>query len=238
MSDLSPRARELIGKARESEQPSPADFERNLAALRARLGSAPPTNDNPPSPRGGPGAPVARGLTPWVSGAAVGLGLAVAIGFLALSQSSQERGESPHERAPLPAAPSTPAPANQRPEPTAPSEPLPLRDVEPAKQPRAPSTTPREPSVNATDRLAEEVRLLAQATSALSKGQAALSLRHLEEHQRLFPKGALSLERRAAKARALCLLGRTGEAEKELERLDSGSVQATRASEFCRSLKK
>jgi hypothetical protein len=84
-----------------------------------------------------------------------------------------------------------------------------------------------------TDRLAQEVALLSRATSELRAGHAAQALKALAEHQRKFPAGALSEDRRAAKAQALCLLGRVVQGRAELARLPAQSPAAARAAQVC-----
>jgi hypothetical protein len=91
------------------------------------------------------------------------------------------------------------------------------------------------PVLRARDRLAEEVALLSRATKALRAGRAAEALRALDEHQSKFPRGALSEERRAAKAEALCSLGRVREGRAELGRLAPQSPAAARAKQVCDS---
>jgi hypothetical protein len=58
-------------------------------------------------------------------------------------------------------------------------------------------------------------------------------LKTLDEYQRRFPKGQLTEERRAARAQALCALGRRSEAEGELARLAPQSLAAARAKQVC-----
>jgi hypothetical protein len=80
------------------------------------------------------------------------------------------------------------------------------------------------------------VAILSRAASALHAGRAASALKAIDEHQRKFPQGLLSEERRAARAQALCLLGRRGEAELELQRLVKNSPQSpntARVKEVC-----
>jgi hypothetical protein len=93
------------------------------------------------------------------------------------------------------------------------------------------------PSPNAVlprrDRLALEVALLSRATSALSSGRFADALNALNQHQREFPNGLLSEERRAAKAQALCSLGRVAEGRSQLSHLASHSPVASRAKQVC-----
>jgi hypothetical protein len=87
-----------------------------------------------------------------------------------------------------------------------------------------------------SDRLAQEVAILARATSELHAGHAANALKSLDEHRRKFPNGILAVERRAAHAQALCMLGRRDEAQRDLDRLaksSSQSLNAARARQAC-----
>ena len=148
--------------------------------------------------------------------------------------------------------PSTPAPAVHAPSappsavatppeapvsPSVPPPPAELAELTTATSPssaapssRAASARPRQ------DRLAQEVAILSRATSALRAGRAEEALRVLNEHQREFPNGVLGEERRAAKAQALCSLGRVAEGKAELARLAPQSVAARRAAKVCDSL--
>ncbi|MEP7052036.1 MAG: hypothetical protein ABJB12_16845 [Pseudomonadota bacterium] len=83
------------------------------------------------------------------------------------------------------------------------------------------------------DPLAREVGLLSLATGDLHAGRAGDALKVLDEHQRKFPNGILSEERRAARAQALCALGRRSEADSELARLASQSLAAVNAKRVC-----
>ena len=80
-----------------------------------------------------------------------------------------------------------------------------------AKASGAPSTS--------TTMLTAEAELLARAQQALREGDAATALRLLEEHERRFPAGELGDERRGARVRALCGLGRGAQARAEAQRL-------------------
>jgi RNA polymerase sigma-70 factor (ECF subfamily) len=93
-----------------------------------------------------------------------------------------------------------------------------LGPSEPAR--RAPKSG-RTPSSDddAVSRLAAEAELLARAQRALREGDAAGALRLLEEHERRFPLGELGDERRGARVRALCGLGRGAQARAEAHRL-------------------
>jgi hypothetical protein len=95
----------------------------------------------------------------------------------------------------------------------------------------APATTP---SVRATasDRLGEEVAILTRAEAELHTGRFARALQLLDEHTRAFPHGVLTQERRIARAKALCGLGRFAEGRSELERVP-GSFANASAREAC-----
>jgi TolA-binding protein len=83
------------------------------------------------------------------------------------------------------------------------------------------------PSVQSRhDRLAEEVAILSQAAKDLRAGRAANALSALNEHQKKFPNGLLAQERRAARAEALCSLGRYTEAQSELATLSRTAPQS------------
>ncbi len=82
----------------------------------------------------------------------------------------------------------------------------------------------------------QEVALLSKAQAALSAGRAKDALEALTEHALRFPRGALTEERTATRARTLCALGLRQEAETELtrlEKLNPGSAYLARARESC-----
>jgi tetratricopeptide (TPR) repeat protein len=84
----------------------------------------------------------------------------------------------------------------------------------------------------------QEVALLSRAQAALSRGRPQEALEALSEHAQRFPRGALTEERAATRARTLCALGRRQEAESELkrmERLNPNSAYLARARESCGS---
>ncbi len=76
---------------------------------------------------------------------------------------------------------------------------------------------------------------MSRATTALSAGRYADALKALDEHQREFPNGVLSQERRAAKVQALCSLGRVIEGRAQLAHLSAQSPVANRAKQVCDS---
>lgn len=63
--------------------------------------------------------------------------------------------------------------------------------------------------------LAEELRLVRHAQTAIRRGDGAAALSLLDEHRDHFRDGQLSAERNTARIRALCLLGRVAQAERD-----------------------
>ena len=222
MSELSPRAKALIAAGKGGMEPTTLDQARVLDGLRARLSQ--------PDPAPAEGAtslpPAPRPLWPLVSVGTVGAGLLAGLAFWALS------AEPPPPSAP----PSHPVVEEASPPPTAPET---LEQVTPNEPPATvtpavgadgPSTPP---TAKPRNRLAEEVAILARATTALHAGRAQDALQAAAEHQQKFPGGALTEERVAVRAQALCLLGRTEDAERELGHLSPSSPQAARARQRC-----
>jgi len=213
--DLSPLARELVQSGQGAHDPSAADQERILSALHTRIAAG----EGQPEPDGSlpPPAPKA----PWglISAGGIGAGLIAA----AVAWSSPE---------PTPAVAPTPVVATPAPAPSAavPVEPTQQPDASP---PAGPPHSAPAPSSKPNSRLAEEVEILSRATSALHAGRAEDALAAAAEHQKKFPQGLLTEERRSARAQALCLLGRTSEAKRELDRLAPSSPQAARARQRC-----
>jgi len=121
---------------------------------------------------------------------------------------------------------------------------LPVAEAE--AQPSEP-TTPVAPERSASlvgdaakpgNEIRQEVALLSKAQAALSRGRLQEALEALSEHAARFPRGALTEERAATRARTLCALGRKQEAEAELkrvERLNPASAYLARARESCGS---
>jgi hypothetical protein len=225
MSNLSPNSRALLREARGALRPKEEDRERVSAALRTRLGLA--------------ALPVALGhqvasasalgtkSSFWtvVTGIAASASLVGGLVYVAIDGARTdvplrrlERATLSMPRVPQPALPSA-APASS------------VMEPERVSVPDAPTASARR-----SDRLAQEVTILSRAARELRGGRAAEALKALDEHQRKFPSGALAEERRAAKAQALCALGRSAEAKTELSRLARSSPQsasAARAAQFC-----
>jgi hypothetical protein len=183
-------------------------------------------------------------LTLWkATGALAGLVVAGAGTFFALRPEPAAIA--------VPAASATPATVAAVAAPAAPAavaeNPLPSPTSTSTEQPKAHDseespgvTPPRAPSSRRTapragDALAREVALLSRASSELHAARPAAALQALNEHARRFPAGVLAQERAAARARALCELGRTSEAQVELAKLTPGSPHAARAAQACAS---
>lgn len=104
----------------------------------------------------------------------------------------------------------------------------------------ADSAVPATPSpatpARRADALTQEVALLSRAVTALNAGRASEALTALNEHQRQFPRGILAADRQAAKAQALCSLGRLREGRAQLTSLSPQSPAANRARQVCDSV--
>ncbi len=225
MATLGPKARALVDAGRTALRPTDADRDRIATALRAQLGpgTLPPHGSIAPSP-----IAAAAG---WkvVAGTVLGVGLVGVAVYLGRGRGPSPAVQQTSTSRPPVASIATAAPAP----PVAPrAEPVATPDGTPAPVAAPPLVASASRS---RDRLAEEVALLSRATSALRAGHAAEALKALDEHQSRFPRGALSEERRAAKAEALCSLGRVSEGRAELARLAPQSPTAARARKACDS---
>jgi hypothetical protein len=223
MSELSPSAAALVRAGRGGLRPSPGDEARIAEVLRARLGPA----VLPPDGAIGAG-PAAHSA--WMKLLAVAGAAGTIAGAAALLAWQPPAASAPKPEAPVRAALAVPA----RAEASLSSASAPVEQVSNSAPPEASVVSAR----RAHDHLAQEVAILSRATSDLHAGRPASALKSLAEHQRKFPKGLLSQERQAARAQALCALGRTRDAELELGRLTKSSPQspnAARAREVCRN---
>jgi hypothetical protein len=234
MVSLSPKGRALIQAGRRALRATPADRERIEGALRARLGAEALPLEAPAAPA--PATPHGLPLVAKVAATCL-LGGAVVVALL-------PRASTPARLQPPPRQQTVEAPATQVPaKPDAHAAASPAIPAAPtassASAAPTPSTAaPPVPSASATrprDRLAQEVALLSRAMSALKAGQPAAALRALDVHQQRFPAGVLAEERRAAKAQALCLLGRVREGRAELSQLAPKSPAAALADQVCTS---
>ena len=222
---LSPKARALIQADRNARRPTSADRDRVAAALRTRLGSG-----VLPVETGTPQRFASSGLQ---RRSATALGVCVVGSVLFLARRPAPAVEH--------AAPMTPLEASRAPATTA-AHGAPVAANEPLGAPPEP-TAPlvqapksRVAAAPAQDVLAQEVSLLSSATRQLAAGQLAGALLALDEHQRRFPRGTLSDERNAAKARTLCMLHRFRDAQAPLASLPATSPLAQRAKLDCDSI--
>lgn len=231
---LGPKARALVDAGRSALRPTEGDRDRIETALRARLGPAalPPQGSVAPPPV------AATAAAGWKVAAAAVLGAGV-VGvalYLASGRGTTASVPPASVAAPPVASIATTPPAR------APAAPVAERAARPDTAPIpvvAPPVVASSEGLAAPprsrDRLAEEVALLSRATGALRAGHAAEALKALDEHQSRFPGGALTEERRAAKAQALCSLGRVSEGQAELSHLAPQSPAAARARKACDS---
>jgi hypothetical protein len=161
----------------------------------------------------------------------IGVGLLGGAAFLALrpggSNTASPASDSPRASVVAPAV--TSPLANDSPAP-----PASAFEVEPgAPAVTSPGEAPVSRLARSQDALAQEVVLLSKAASDLRAGRSGEALKALDEHQRRFPHGTLTLERRAAKAQALCALKRVSEGRAELAHLAPQSPAAARARQVC-----
>jgi hypothetical protein len=199
-------------------RPTLADRARFESAIRARLGAAVLPI------QGGASSHAAQALWPMLSSFIVG---ALVLGGALLLPPQQDGQAEGSTLAPVaPVGPAVPTASFPAPEPDPVASPVVSRTAEAAPA-TAPSASPK------PDRLAEEVTLLSSAVSDLRAGRVSVALKTLDEHRRRFPSGILTEERCAARAQALCALGRQREAQAELDRLAPRSLAAARARQIC-----
>jgi len=222
MAALSPKARAVIEDAHRELRPPVGERERLEALLDARL-MAPMASHV----QHGPGLPASAGAWRLVTSLTVGAALVGGAAFWALSPKA-ERSAPPALSAPAQAPLSAPAIAATTPVVEAPSAIAP----EPAHSAK-PLVEAQPPAQRSRDRLAQEVALLSRATSDLRAGRAGAALKSLDKHQRKFPNGMLTVERRAVRAQALCTLKRVSEGREELSHLAPQSPAAGRAKQLC-----
>jgi hypothetical protein len=223
MSTLSPKGRALVRAGQRAFQPTDADRVRLLNALRSKLGDAALPADMSPVTSA---ASAGRTLWPLISAVVVGVGILG--GALFFARQGGPGRDNPQETNVAPAAAKTHVTERV----AVPSAAQPT--ISAATPPAAVPPAPRAASAHRPqDRLAAEVEILSRATRDLHAGRAAEVLKALDEYRRKFPKGLLSKEQRAARAQALCALGRFDEANAELAGLAPQSPLAVRAKHFC-----
>ena len=223
MSVLSPKAGALLDAGRSVIRATDGDRDRIEAALRARLGAAALPLETPVAPP--KAAPVPRAgwrvVVPAIGVGAVGVALMFAYRPVQSPKPAPSRTEIQ-----APEVKSAPIASAE------PAAPAPETAISPASSAVVPSAAAALPQ---RDPLTMEVALLSRATSALSSGRFGEALKVLKEHQRQFPNGLLSEERRAGQAQALCSLGRVAEGRAQLAHLSPRSPAATRAGSVCDS---
>jgi hypothetical protein len=237
MTEISQQARDLVDEGREAFRPTEADRARVLAAV---LSAAPLIGGT--TIVGVSKASVLEGLVQLVRGSrlaqlvAITMPVAAAGGVLWYATVGQPliRPTTPRPAGPTGVAISSPAT-----QPASDDAPAPQEDVPGPASEQAAVPPSERPAASTSDsrQFSQEVALLSRAQAELSRGRAQQALDALKEHANRFPRGALTNERIATRARALCALGRTREAGAELdrmERLDSRSPYWARAREACR----
>ena len=234
MKELSQESSRLICAGREAFRPSEADRARLMAAL---TGAATLSVGVAAAVGAQRSLSVIFGASHAARLLAIALPVAAAGGYYgwhATGQPAKTQMALPVEQARVVVAP-TPAPAVVKmAEPEA---------LEPSSEPSATASPGRSASpVGEIPKpgieIRQEVALLSKAQAALSRGRPQEALEALAEHAARFPQGALTEERAATRARTLCALGRTREAEAELKRmakLNPASAYLARARESCKS---
>jgi hypothetical protein len=233
MKEMSYEACQLVDAGREAFRPTESDRVRLMAAITGAatlsVGMA-------------AAAGAQRSLGGIVSVAHATRLLAIALPLTAAGAYFwHTTGEAPTSvRPPAPLArPAMVAPNRTMPVPVAP-----VAESDVVEQPREPSP-PVAPERSGSfvgeaakpgNEIRQEVVLLSKAQAALSRGRPQEALEALSEHATRFPRGALTEERAATRARTLCALGRNQEAEAELkriEKLNPASAYLARARESC-----
>jgi hypothetical protein len=214
MTDLSPESKALIELARGDDEPNAVDRARVRRALGASLATGLGVSS---------ATSLAAGATAKAAGASAGLagtlkiamwvGVGMAFGALTTTTALVAlRGPASE-----PTSVARPAPREASPMIKADPPVEEARAAEPTDTTTIPlevtskPTTLRPPQPSPSS-LAAEMRLLETARAALSGGDARRALTLIQEHEREFPTGSLSEERRASKVFALCELGRRAEA--------------------------
>jgi hypothetical protein len=242
---MSPEARALISAAkRGSERPSKEARDRVrrkvLGAVTAGVGTLGATGAAGTAAASGTAGTVAGSTiaasavvkTGLLTKIAAGLAIVVSVGGTAVIVGN--RGEDAAPSTVVTSSTEQPAPpvaettsslpltneARRDPEPiamntAAPDQVAPSSKPIPSSRREAPAVATVE--VASADTLPEEHKLLKSAQAALGRGDAKGALSLADDHATRFPKGALSFERRALRAVALCALGRKVEGRAEAQ---------------------
>lgn len=232
MSGLSPELREFVQVSRSALRPTEADSARILEGLRAQLGDA--------AVVGTQTAQAAVTSTSFLFGkgsllSLVGLAMLGGIWFFAarnpqatLTETNAVTSGAATVTATIALVPSSAS--SNRPLLPAPT----VSDVALVATASLDSEKSRPAATHHVhDRLAEEVAIIARAETALRTGRPAAALEVLNEHERKFGNGLLAEERIAARAQALCALGRTAEADAQLTQLSPNSLHGRPSQKAC-----
>ncbi|HEX2870058.1 MAG TPA: hypothetical protein VHP33_02355 [Polyangiaceae bacterium] len=232
MKELSRDASMLVDAGRQAFAPSEADRVRLLAALTGAATLSVGVGAATGAQRLWNGIVNLTGAARWAA-VAVPVAAAGAFGLHALQTSPAQEPARLSAIRPAAAIASAVAPKS-----TAPAFELPAPDL--PSEPRAEAAPERSPAPLAEakrdNEIRQEVALLSKAQAALSRGRPQEALTALSEHAQRFPRGVLTEERVATRARTLCALGRMQEAQTELkrmQRLNPSSAYLARARESC-----
>ena len=247
----------LVASEREASGPSPEVRDRMWTAIDTRLSQGPPAPELGDEPlltaAKGPGA-----LLKIVGVVAVVAGLG---GGAALLLRTPEAEAPAPELAAAAVEPGDPTPAEPPPSdlPTGPAfdpdpnpatPPAPARDPDPPAasaatthaQPKPSRPTPRgapkqAPQPKQPKTLAEEIALMQRISTALKQGDSTRVAALVSEHERDFPKGQLIEERRAAKARSLCMRDKLEAGRKQAQQFAArwpGSIHLAAVERDCK----
>jgi hypothetical protein len=236
---MSPETRAFLDAVRTAEDPTPGDERRVLSAVHAALATGAIVSGGIAASKGVNvlGVSVATGVK--AGGLVLGLSAAAWIAATALSPNPPAPAALSPARSAGPPASSA---ASVVPSPRS-SDATPPLATESNKRPRtttspppaSPTATPSSPPPpSALPSLRDEIALLAEVNAALSRGDGATALLRLDEHDAA--ERRLLAERKALRIRALCLLGRTPEAERLARaflREHPTSVQRTAVERSC-----
>jgi hypothetical protein len=234
MSGLSPELREFAQVSRSALRPTEADSARILEALRAQLGDAAVVGVQTAQ------AAVTSASTGFLFGkgsllSLVGLAMLGGIWFFSahnprasLRETNAIASVATTASASIALAPSLTASSTPLSPAPAASEVAAVANLSSDGDRSRPAA-----SHHVHDRLAQEVAIIARAEAALRSGRPALALEVLNEHERKFGNGLLAEERIAARAQALCALGRTAEADAQLTQLSPNSLHGQPSQKAC-----
>lgn len=225
---MSPETRAFLDVVRTAEDPTSEDERRVLTAVRATIATGATVGAGIALSKAAKllGGGVSSGLK--LGGLVVGISAIAWVASTTLATRSPEPPEKPAPAQQLASA-RVPLVASEAPLRTAPRE---APDATPAAAAPLPSAKRVAPPAAAS--LREEIAVLAAVQAALDRGDGATALQRLEEHPSADRR--LLAERRAARILALCLLGRTPEAEQSARtflREHPSSVQRTAVERSC-----